>query len=293
MSLLLNLLLFVLWVGWVPAVDGEAHNASSARRDIDIALQAVDAPISGSLLGLANAPLSYSYYAAVPSGSNSSSTNQTRTIRVNATVRVVGVTQSEGDYAVSAQTLAIPTTARAVLTGACPAGQFNADPYTCAPCPWGFWCPAGGAAAIACAVGTANPVVGADNASACVPCAAGTYAATSGAPLCLACPPGKYCGLGASTPTACPAHTSSSAGGSTLLDCVCDADYACAYTRSVTLKLKLDTALTVEQLQSDTSLASTLNGAFLMALGLYGKPGVTAVFKGFVQEPSAAASSSP
>ena len=52
--------------------------------------------------------------------------------------------------------------------------------------------------------------------------------------------------------------------------------------RSVTLRLKLDTELSVQALQSDAGIVSTLNGAFLMALGLYGAPGVTATFKGFV-----------
>ena len=276
-------LVLLAWL--IPVVSGEraATNASSARRDIDIVLQAEDAPLSGSLLGLVNAPVAYRYYASSQNSSN-------RTVVVNATARIVGVTQSEGGYTVRAQTLPGPTTARAVLTGACPSGQFNSDPYTCTPCPWGFWCPTGGSAAVACAAGTANPVAGSTAASACVPCAAGTYASTTGAPLCLACPPGSYCALGATAPTKCPAHTSSSAGGASLLDCACDADYACTYTRSVTLRLKLDTALSVQELQSDAGIASTLNSAFLMALGLYGAPGVTALFKGFVSEPSAAAS---
>ena len=241
-----------------------------ARRDIDIEFQAADAPLFGSVLGLGNVPYR--------TGSN---TNQT------ALARVVGVTQVDSDFAVRAWTTAliVPTTTRAVLTGACPPGQFNADAYTCTTCPWGFWCPAGGASAVACALGTANPVAGATEASACVRCAAGTYTPSVGAYLCLACPPGDYCAGGASPPTACPAHTSSSAGASSLLDCACDADYACTYARSVTLSLKLNTNLSVQELQSDSGIARTLNDAFLMAMGLYGAPGVKAVFKGFVTAP--------
>lgn len=269
---------------------------ASARRDIDIVLQADDAPLSGSLLGLVNAPISYQYYYASASSSSSSNNNTNASSSVlkliNATARIVGVTQSEGGYSVRADTPSIPTTARAVLTGACPAGQFNSDPYTCTQCPWGFWCPTGGSAAIACGAGTANPVAGAAFASACVPCVPGTYAPTSGAPLCMACPPGSYCAAAAAAPTKCPAHTSSSAGGSSLLDCACDADYACTYARSVTLRLTLDTALSVQELQSDASIASTLNSAFLMAMGLYGMPGVTATFKGFVPDESSVGASS-
>jgi hypothetical protein len=262
-------------------VRGEnASSSSSARRDIDIALQADDAPLEGSLLGLAGSVLVLSASGNSTGGSNNSNS-------MKKTVRIVGVTQVDSDYAVQAHTLptstsVVPTTTRAVRTGECPSGQFNPDPYTCAPCPWGFWCPPGAAAAVACLAGTANPVAGATDASACVPCLAGTYAPSTGAPVCMACPPGRYCTGAAAAPTTCPAHTSSSAGASSLLDCACDADYACTYARSVTLRLKLDTELSVQALQSDAGIVSTLNGAFLMALGLYGAPGVTATFKGFV-----------
>jgi hypothetical protein len=240
--------------------ENASSSSSSARRDIDIALQADDAPLEGSLLGLAGSVLVLSASGNSTGGSNNDSS-------MKKTVRIVGVTQVDSDYAVQAHTLptstsVVPTTTRAVRTGECPSGQFNPDPYTCAPCPWGFWCPPGAAAAVAGL--------------------AGTYAPSTGAPVCMACPPGRYCTGAAAAPTTCPAHTSSSAGASSLLDCACDADYACTYARSVTLRLKLDTELSVQALQSDAGIVSTLNGAFLMALGLYGAPGVTATFKGFV-----------
>ena len=242
-------------------VGGET--ASSARRDIDISLEAANASLDASLLGLAGSFFSY--------GPNNN----------RSTAHIVSVTQADGHYAVHATSLVIPTT-RAVRTGACPSGQYNTDAYTCTTCPWGFWCPPGGAEAVACAPGTANPVAGSTNASACTPCATGTYTVAAGTPVCLACPPGHYCVGLLLAPTSCPDHTSSSAGASSLLDCACDADYACTYTRSVTLRLKIDTNLTLQGLQSDTGIVSTLNSAFLMALGLYGTKGVTATFKGFV-----------
>jgi hypothetical protein len=124
---LLLLLPLVLWcIHFV--VGGEPHAAiNKTRRDIDIALQADGAPLSGSLLGLVNAPISYQQYYYASSSShpnkNSSSGNASSALRViNATARIVRVSQSEGDYTVRVDTAHIPTTARAVLTGACPAG---------------------------------------------------------------------------------------------------------------------------------------------------------------------------
>jgi hypothetical protein len=274
------LLMLIMLLPLMTCVVGGGENASSssslsARRDIDIAIQAANAPLEGSLLGLSGAVISYGN-----DGSNRSSI-----------ARIVSVTEAESDYAVHARNITpVPTTTtRAVLTGTCPSGQFNTDPYTCATCPWGFWCPPGGVEAVACALGTANPVAGASNASACVPCALGTYTVATGTPVCLACPPGNYCVGKEGVPTTCPIHTSSSAGASSLLDCACDADYACTYTRSVTLRLKLNTNLSVQALQSDAGIISTLNSAFLMALGLYGVPGVKATFKGFVNAAAAVA----
>ena len=161
-------------------------------------------------------------------------------------------------------------------------GYFVSMGADCAPCPWGFYCPAGAPAAYACPHGTANPYTGAADPADCVPCAPGTYTAAAGSPACLACPVGSYCAGGAGVPQACPAHTIAAAGAASALDCACAPDYACTYTRRVTLQLALNTTLSLGELQSDTAVASAVRDGVLLALGLYGAPGVAATFLGFV-----------
>ena len=97
----------------------------------------------------------------------------------------------------------------------CPAGTFSqgaAPPYTCVPCPPGYFsaypsssecrpCAAGLYSSLSsqsscsglCPAGTYGSMVAAINASACLPCAAGTYQISQGTSSCIAGPAGLYC----------------------------------------------------------------------------------------------------
>ena len=197
----------------------------------------------------------------------------------NATVLVGGggVTQTADAFGVVMQNTTSRVAERTTtIRVSCPPGFFTlSGGGECALCPWGFWCNA--SYAYACPMGTANGASGASSPdTACTPCAPGTYTSAPGAPACLACPVGQYCAGGANVPQACPRHTTSAAGGISLLDCVCLPDYLCTYTRRVTLQLALNTSLTLQTLQSDPSVATTLREGVLLALDLYGVPGVSA-----------------
>jgi hypothetical protein len=172
----------------------------------------------------------------------------------------------------------VPTSSR--LPTCIPGFFLLSDASECALCPWGFWCNT--SLAYACPMGTYNPDTGAVTPQTCRTCARGTYTSAPGSASCLACPVGHFCLGGASIPSACPSHTTSASGGTSILDCVCLPDFLCTYTRRVTLQLALNTSLTLQTLQSDPSIATTLREGVLMALGLYGVPGVSAALVDFV-----------
>ncbi len=197
----------------------------------------------------------------------------------------------------------------------------------CSLCPAGFYCPgnsssSGGllllAVALPCPSGTANPDTGGVSlAAACVPCAPGTYYYNynnnnggGGGEECLTCPAGTYCnGSGTRTATACPPHTVSSAGSTSLGECVCLPGYLCTYTRTVRVGLRFinisNSSSAAQQQQlllappplgpEALAAAQALQTSLLAGLGLlqqaepaaYGGSaastdiGVTAVFEGF------------
>ena len=244
--------------------NNDTTNSSMKRRAVDISLQLQDVALEVSLKG--------PYYFSAASQEN---------------LLVDMITESDGNLAVHVMGLAPSTTTLPKLSppAVCYPGTFRLDAFTCEICPWGFWCPGtlpnAEATANACPLGTANPLAGMSAPSACVLCAGGTYAYASGASLCMACPSGFYCSGGAAAPTQCPAHTTTSDGASSAADCACMPDYTCTYSRRVTLQLALNTTMTLQELQSDSGIATTLRDGMLMALGLYGVPGIVATFQGF------------
>jgi hypothetical protein len=145
-------------------------------------------------------------------------------------------------------------------------------------------------------------------AAACAPCAPGTYSPSNkeGASTgCLTCPAGTYCNAsGGRTATACPPHTASSAGSTSLGECVCLPGYLCTYTRTVRVGLRFTSnsssaaqaQLLANPMGPDAIAASqALQASLLAGLGLlqqaepsaYGGSaastdiGVAAVFEGF------------
>ena len=267
-ALVVPCLLVLAWLAHVPCVHaqdsaeaGKPPPANRTRRDnVDVGVQIPDAPLNADL----QAALQALALRVNASGNGTS-----------ALVGVAGVTQRNDAFGVRLDTSATPA-------AACPPGFFALAPGSdeCALCPWGFWCNA--SRAFACPMGTSNPDTGGASAAACARCAAGTYTSAPGAAACLACPAGAYCAGGDGAPRACPAHTTSAAGGASVLDCVCLPDYLCTYARRVTLQLALNTSLTLQALQSDPSLAATLREGVLLALGLYGVAGVSATLVNFV-----------
>ena len=257
-------LLLHLSVGVLIVVLGGAHaqdgkNVSSRRSGVDVGVQVNNAPLGASLDSL----------LLHNNNTNNNSTNNNNNIAAL-------VTQPDASAAAIAVPLLSSTTA---APQGCVPGFFTSG-QTCALCPWGFWC--NQSQAFACPMGTYSGVTGASSSAACAACAPGSYTSAPGAPACLACPTGQYCAGGASTPRACPLHTTSSAGGSSILDCACLPDYLCTYTRRVTLQLALNTSLSLQTIQSDSSIAGALRDGVVLALGLYGVPGVTATLLDFV-----------
>ena len=174
----------------------------------------------------------------------------------------------------------------------CLAGTYlaTASSPTCTPCPWGYYCERNASDATAtlraCPAGTANAYTGAESIRSCVPCDAGSHTGgRTGAAVCDACPVGFYCekksGAAAVETKACPSHTTSSAGARTMADCVCLPGYLCTYKREVRLRLLLNTALSLQELQSDPSIGAALRNGVLSGLGLYGVPGIAIAFEGF------------
>lgn len=147
------------------------------------------------------------------------------------------------------------------------AGYYINDGAWCALCPWGYWC-AGDGQRRACAAGTAAANPGASAPHLCLACAAGTYAPSAGAAACAPCPIGFYCPLaGLAYANACPPHTSTLVAGAAGLEaCVCNAGYACTYQRELTVRLALNTSLTLSELQNHTALIDALQARVLDAL---------------------------
>ncbi|CDJ49290.1 Cast multi-domain protein, related [Eimeria brunetti] len=92
------------------------------------------------------------------------------------------------------------------------------------PCPEGYYCPTGAAAAIPCPGGTYNPLQRRTSVSDCMISKAGTYAeeATVSADGTGVCEPGYFCPPGSSSPrqVACPAQTyNPERGGASANDC--------------------------------------------------------------------------
>jgi hypothetical protein len=160
-------------------------------------------------------------------------------------------------------------------TVGCGAGLWLDGRGMCALCPAGYYCPgntssSGGgcggrwAVAVACPGGTANALMGGVSAlEACVPCAAGTYtaASTTANEACRVCAAGTYCDRGANqSGTACPAHTTSSAGSVSLGECACLPGFLCTYTRTVRMRLRFN------NVSSSSSSSSGATALLLAAL---------------------------
>ena len=129
----------------------------------------------------------------------------------------------------------------------CPVGQYCASQTTSTP--------------TNCLAGTYNPVTGGPTSASCLVCATGKYSLAIGSSTdCPACAANSYC-TNPTTIAACPVHTSSPAGSSSLLHCRCDQGFRCAYTKRITAVVTLNTTI--------TSFNSDLGGvktAFLSAV---------------------------
>jgi hypothetical protein len=70
--------------------------------------------------------------------------------------------------------------------------------------------------------------------------------------------------------------------------------YLCFYQRTVRLRLRFNLTAAagmpnLQALQANTALAQALQNSVLAGLGLYGTPGITAVFEGFSSDATVAA----
>ena len=141
---------------------------------------------------------------------------------------------------------------------ACPSGSFCRQGST-APTPCGVGTFMGSAGASACASASAGYFVSTTGATAQTACAAGSYVSVVGASTCLLCTAGTndavttgrttacplcaanaYCPNGTYAPS-CPANTKSSQGATSAISCVCQAGYACSYTKRISATVTLNT----------------------------------------------------
>jgi hypothetical protein len=82
-------------------------------------------------------------------------------------------------------------------------------------------------------------------------------------------------------------HTTSGARSGALTDCVCLPGYSCQYTRTVTLRMALNTTMTLDELRADPSVGAALAQAVSDALGLAASSSTTSVtLEGFTASPS-------
>ena len=172
---------------------------------------------------------------------------------------------ANGTYAPSAGLSACPACPAGSFCNAsaaipCPAGTYRNIPggyaaAQCAPCPSGQFCLSGSVLGTACSPVSYANVTGL---SACVPCAAGTYNPTNSTGRSIACP---LCLAGSYCPTAvqilpCPNNTNSSAGGSSILNCVCNPGYVCGYYKTISVTFSLAN-VSLSDFNSDVNLVQT------------------------------------
>ena len=133
----------------------------------------------------------------------------------------------------------------------CSAGAYaSVDSNACVNCTVGTYATASGltspAGCAACAAGAVAPTRGATacavcaagayaSGQVCAACPAGNYSSSPGATACLTCPANTYATLPLASAgcEVCPAHTSSPPWTKSVLGCLCDAGYACAYTKRI------------------------------------------------------------
>lgn len=148
----------------------------------------------------------------------------------------------------------------------CSAGTYNpstaqGDSGKCLPCNPGNYCPLATSTPTGCPAGTYNPSFSGASEAACQVCAIGKFSDAVGrqtdCPLCVA---NYYCKDSKSS-AACPQHTTSAAGSSSLLHCQCVSGFRCAYTKKITAVVTLNT--TLSNFQSDVGGVRT---AFIAAV---------------------------
>ena len=175
---------------------------------------------------------------------------------------------------------------------ACASGTYSLlNASSCSSCGPGSYSVSPAGQCVQCARGTYQPSSGL---GACLPCQAGTLS-DPGAPQCSPCPSPLYCtggGLYSSCPLgtysnllglisadqcpicpvnsfcqasgeieACPAHTTSSAGSTSKLNCLCNPGYVCTYKKAVRVNVTLPLTQAQFALVRDQFLQSVANAA--------------------------------
>ena len=142
-----------------------------------------------------------------------------------------------GDYCPTATTTPTP----------CAAGSYRSttgagSQADCTQCPVGNFCPIQSVNPTQCVAGTFNPSVSRTNISDCLACDTGKYSLTVGSSTdCPFCAVGSFC-VNPTTIQACPAHTTSNSGSSSLLNCRCLEGFQCSYTKQITATVTLNTS---------------------------------------------------
>ena len=136
----------------------------------------------------------------------------------------------------------------------CGPGTFSVSPAVqCTQCARGTYQPSSGlASCVPCPAGTLSPA-GATDCSACpaplyctgggvfYSCPLGTYSNLLGlqsADQCPICPVNSFCQSSGEI-EACPAHTTSAAGSTSKLNCLCNPGYVCTYRKAVRVNITL------------------------------------------------------
>ena len=133
----------------------------------------------------------------------------------------------------------------------------------CFTCTSGNYCPLQSVNPTQCVAGTYNPSTGATNTSYCLQCETGKYSLTVGSSAdCPNCVAGSFC-VNPTTIQACPTHTTSTQGSSSILNCRCLDGFQCSYTKQITATVTLNTSFS-----SFTSDAGGIQTAFKQQVAL-------------------------